>query len=349
MDDEKKIKLSTLIYAVLIVIVIAIGICSILAYGTQTEAGKKIYTAISNTIPFPAAIINYTNFVYLKDVEKDLASIETFYKTYDFSDDGMRVDFSTPDGKKRLQIKKREIVDKLVEDKIIEILAKKNGINISKAEINKAINQQLMEYGTEDNVKNDVLDSYGWSLEDFKKFVVLPNAYETALSTYVNQNELDNSQAKIKIEQAQKQLASGRNFTEVASEYSDGASKEKGGELGWVKKEQLLPELQDSLFQAKAPEKNSIIESSIGFHIVDVENKKKENNEDLLQIRQIFVAKENFVDWLDTQKKKINLFVLVNGFTWNKNTGSVDFSNEEMREFEKNERSKAVGDASIMF
>ena len=25
------------------------------------------------------------------------------------------------------------------------------------------------------------------------------------------------------------------------------------------------------------------------------------------------------------------------------------FSNEEMREFEKNERSKAVGDASIMF
>ena len=48
MDDEKKIKLSTLIYAVLIVIVIAIGICSILAYGTQTEAGKKIYTGKNN-------------------------------------------------------------------------------------------------------------------------------------------------------------------------------------------------------------------------------------------------------------------------------------------------------------
>lgn len=349
MDDEKKIKLSTLIYAFLIIVVIIIGVSSFLAYGTQTAIGKKIYKIISNTIPFPGVIIDYTNFVYLKDIEKDLASIETFYKTYDFSDEGMRVDFTTPEGGKRLQIKKREIIDKLVEDKIIEILVKKNGINISQKEISNIINQKLAEYGSGDNVKSDLLNSYGWNLEDFKKFVVLPNAYETALSVYVSQNELDDSQAKIKIEQAQKQLINGRNFTEVASEYSDGASKEKGGELGWVKKAQLLPELQDLLFQAKAPEKNSVIESSIGFHIIEIENKKKENNEELLQIRQVFIAKDTFSDWLEVQKKKMRVLIPMSGFTWNKDAGSVDFRNKEMQTFEKNERAKQSGDASIMF
>jgi DNA polymerase III delta subunit len=95
-----------------------------LAYGTQTEIGGKISAIMSRVIPFPAAIVDYTNVVYLSDVEKDLASIETFYQTQDLSKEGLRVDFTTPDGKKRLQIKEREILDKLVEDKIIEILAK---------------------------------------------------------------------------------------------------------------------------------------------------------------------------------------------------------------------------------
>lgn len=348
-DNEKKIKLSTLIYAVLIIIVIIIGIGSILAYGTQTEIGGKISAIMSRVIPFPAAIVGYTNVVYLSDVEKDLASIQTFYQTQDLSKEGLRVDFTTPDGKKRLQIKEREILDKLVEDKIIEILAKERGISISQADIDKAVAEQLNNYGTANDVKSDLLNSYGWSLDDFKKFVVLPSVYKEALSAYVSQQNLNDPQPKVKIEQAQKQLQNGEDFAQVVSEYSEGASKDNNGELGWVKKDQVLPELQDALFGSEPLEKNSIIESSIGFHIVDVENKKKDNNEDVLQIRQIFVAKNTFADWLDTQKKNMRVFVPLSGFTWNSSTGSVDFRSEQMRTFEKDERSKAQGDASIMF
>jgi hypothetical protein len=198
-------------------------------------------------------------------------------------------------------------------------------------------------------LKAILLNSYGWSLDDFKKFVVLPSVYKEALSAYVSQQNLNDPQPKVKIEQAQKQLQNGEDFAQVVSEYSEGASKENGGELGWVTKDQVLPELQDALFGSEPLEKNSIIESSIGFHIVDVENKKKENNEDVLQIRQIFVAKNTFADWLDTQKKNMRVFVPLSGFTWNSSTGSVDFRSEQMRTFEKDERSKAQGDASIMF
>lgn len=350
MDNEKKIKLTTLIYSLLIIIIIIIGISSVLAYGTQTEIGKKISAAISKIIPFPAAIINYSNVVYMRDVEKDLASLEKFYQTQDLSKEGLRVDFTTPDGKKRLQIKEREVIDKLVEDKMIEILAKKNGISFTQAEINKAITQKLTDHGvTSDAMKNDLLNSYGWSMEDFKKFVVMPSAYKEALSLIISQQDLDNSQPKAKIEAAQKELISGKDFAQVVEKYSGGASKENGGELGWVKKDQVLPELQSALFGSTPLEKNSVIESSIGFHIVEIENKKKENNEDVLQIKQIFVAKNTFVDWLDIQKKAMRVIMPISGFKWNSSTGSVDFRSEQMQIFEKDERSKAVGDASIMF
>lgn len=348
-DEDKKIKLSTLIYAVLVMFVVVIGVGSILAYGTETALGKKIAATVSKIVPFPAAIVSGTNFVYWEDIEKNLSSIEKFYQSQDLSEEGLRVDFSTPDGKKRFEIKKREILDKLVEDKIIEVLAKKRGISITKADIDKVVNKKLIEYGTSEDIKNDLLDSYGWSLDDFKQRVVLPGAYKDALSTLVSQENFDNSFSRKKIEQAKKDIENGKDFAEVAKEYSNGSSKDNGGELGWVKKDQIITELQESLFGKNPLEKNSIIESSIGFHIVEIEDRKKENGEDVLQLRQIFVAKDIFIDWLEEQKRDISVIVPLAGFTWDSALGMIDFRDEKMKTFEKEERAKVKGDASLMF
>lgn len=348
-DDEKKIKLSTVIYAILIVLVVAIGVSSVLAYGTDTAIGKKIAAKISKAVPFPAAIIDHTNFIYWDDVEKNLASVENFYKSQELSKEGLRIDFSTPDGGKRLEIKKKEIFNKLVEDKIIEILAKEKGISISNKEIDKIVNKKLAEYGTSENIKSDLLDSYGWTLEDFKKRVVLPSAYKEALTVIVTQENLDNSLAKKRIEQAKKELESGKDFAEVAKKYSNGSSSDNGGELGWVKKDQVLTEIQAAFFESKNPGKNSILESALGFHIIEVEDRKKEDNEDVLQLRQIFVSKDIFADWLQEQKKQISVIILPAGFSWNSSDGLIDFKSEEMRAFEKEERAKLNGDASLMF
>lgn len=351
--EDKKIKVSTLIYAVLVVFVIFIGVASVLAYGTDTTAGKKIAAKVAEVVPFPAALVDYTHFVYLDDVEKNLASLENFYRhqSDDLSKEGLRIDFTTPEGMKRLEIKKREILDKLVEDKIIEILAKKRGISISKKDIDNAVAVEIAKYGTLSDIENDLLVSYGWDLNDFKQRVVLPTAYKEALSAYVsNEKATENSISKTKIDKAKKELDGGKDFAQVSKEYSDGASKEKGGELGWVKKDQVLPEIKDALFGSEPYKNGSIIESSIGFHIIEIEDRKKEKEgDDVLQLRQIFVAKNTFADWLDSQKKQMNILIPMKNFFWDKTKGTVDFRDEQMRMFEKNERAKTQGDASIMF
>lgn len=348
-NDEKKIKLSTLVYAILVILVVVIGIGSILAYGTNTVIGGKIAAKMSKIIPFPAVFINYTSLISVNNVQKKVASIEKFYATEDLSTEGLRIDFTTPDGQKRLKIKEREILNKMVEDKIIEILAKKQGLSISKTEIDNAVSTQLAKYGTTKDLQNDLLNSYGWTLEDFKAQVVMPIVYKTMLTQYAAGQNMGETASKTKIQQAQKELVTGKDFAEVAKNFSDGSSKENGGELGWVTKDQVVSELQSVLFGEKQPEKNSIIESSIGFHIVEIENRKKENNEDVLQLRQIFVAKNVFADWLETQKRKMKVWIPLKEFAWDISTGSVIFQDEQMNEFEKNQRSKAQGDASIMF
>jgi hypothetical protein len=349
-QDEKRIKVSTLVYGLLIILVVILGIASILAYGTRSEIGSKIAAKIAVVVPFPAAIVDWRHVVYIREVEDNMATIAKFYKSQDFAKEGLRIDFTTVDGKKRLRIKEREIMDKMVEDRIIEILAKQRGVVISSADVDSIVDQKLNEFGTAQDVKTDLLNSYGWSIDDFKKHVVSPGLYAEALAQkIVVENAKDTSKAKNRIVEAQKQLESGKDFVEVVRSHSEGSSKNENGELGWAKKDQVLPELQAALFGKDVPKSNAIIESSIGFHIVEIENKKQEGGEDVLQLRQIFVSKNTFTDWLETQKKQMRVLIPLADFTWNSEKGMVDFRDSAMREFETQERAKAQGDASITF
>ncbi len=350
LDGERKIKVSTLVYSLLVLLVVLLGVVAVLAYGPRTEIGNKVAAKIALFVPFPAAIVDWKHIIYINDVEANLFSIEKFYQGPDFAKEGLRVDFTTEDGKKRLRIKEREIVDKMVENKIIEILANQRGIFVSDQDAEKIALQKLNEFGTADSFKNDLLKSYGWSMSDFRQQVFLPGIYTEALAAKISTDELGSDVgAKNKITQAQKDLESGKDFVDVVRNYSEGTSKANAGELGWVKKGQVLPELQEAMFGAKAPLKNVIIESSIGFHIVEIEDKKTENGEDVLRLRQIFTQKSNFADWLENQKKQMRVLVPLADFTWNAEKGMVDFRDNAMREFEKQERLKVQGDGSITF
>ncbi|EKE19245.1 MAG: PPIC-type PPIase protein [uncultured bacterium] len=348
-QDEKKIKISTLAYAVAIVMIVVVCVALVLAYGTRTEIGGKIAHGISRIVPFPAAIIDWRHIVFMNDVEENLVSVQKFYQTQNFASEGLRVDFTTENGKKRLKIKKKEIIDKMVEDRIIEILAKKQGITVSQKDVDQAVEQKLNEFGTAEEVKKDLINSYGWSIDDFKDKIVLPGMYSEALAQKVIANDPNSTKAKEKITQAQKQLEEGKDFAEVVRTYSEGSSKEKSGELGWVKKDQVVLELQEALFESDTAKKNDVIESSIGFHIIEIKNQRKEEGEDVLELRQIFVAKNTFADWLIGQKKQMKVMVPASEFVWDAKMGAIDFKDEEMRVFEKEERAKVQGDASIMF
>ncbi|EKD58496.1 MAG: hypothetical protein ACD_56C00112G0002 [uncultured bacterium] len=344
-----KVSASTVVYAFLILLVATVAFGSILAYGTDTEIGKKIAAKISKVIPFPAAIVSWNHVVYLNGLEENLDSVKLFYQTQSFSNEGLRVDFTTEIGKKRLEIKKREILDKMVEDEIIAVLAKQKGVTVTEAQVDEAVSAKLNEYGTTEQVKADLQKSYGWDLEEFKQAVVLPSMYSQALSERVLREQNNDAQAKMKIEKAQAELDKGQDFSSVVEKYSEGLSKEDGGELGWIKKDQIMPELAEAVFGDAKLESKGVIESAIGFHIVEIEDKKKEGEADVLRLRQIFVAKNTFADWLDSKKKQLNVWIPMNEFVWNKSEGTVEFRDKEMQKFETEQRAKVQGDASLMF
>ncbi|MDP6735608.1 MAG: peptidylprolyl isomerase [Nitrospinaceae bacterium] len=82
-------------------------------------------------------------------------------------------------------------------------------------------------------------------------------------------------EARKKIDEAALILKAGGIFSSVAQEFSEDAkTAEKGGDLGFIMQGQSLPEITDAMIKLKVGETSGVIESSIGFHIIKLTNKK---------------------------------------------------------------------------
>jgi foldase protein PrsA len=71
------------------------------------------------------------------------------------------------------------------------------------------------------------------------------------------------------------QLKSGGDFAALAKKYStDKSSSDKGGELGFFGKGQMVPQFQDAAFGASVGQIVGPVKSPFGYHIIQVEEKK---------------------------------------------------------------------------
>jgi len=345
---KKILKISTVAYSLLIICLLLIIVNAMLIYffDLNNEFEKKA----EKIIPYPGIVINYIHFIRLAEINANLKAVKNFYENQDFSKVGFRIDFSTEDGKKRLKIKEKEIISKMIEDRIIVLIADKNNIKISKNNIDQNVQRALDEYGNnEENIREKLLTLYGWTIADFKEKIVKPDLYKRELQKiYKKDTENNIQEIRNVIEKAKEALDKGEDFSGVAVKYSTGMSGQNGGELGWFKKDQIMPELSPTIFSLKKSGRTGILESELGFHIVELEDFKNIGNEkDMVKIRQIFVAKKSFSEWLGEKIKVIKIFIPLHDYQWNRESGIVEFTDEELKKFEEKVRNESLGDASV--
>lgn len=348
MEKNKSFAVSTIIFSILAMAVLILAILTILIYGFDSK--NKLVQKVEKVIPFPAIVLNQTEWVMAGEFNENIRSIRQFYENQDFSKLGIRVDFDTADGQKRLRIKERQILTKMVEDRAIEILAQKEGIKINESDLTKSVDQKLEKMGNGAAVKEQLTRLYGWTIADFKEKVVRPSLYREKLENVFEEKYQNSKTSKDKIEAAENEL-NGRvkNFSEVVTEFSDGSSNQAAGELGWFRKDQIVPEIADQIFALKKGERSAVLESPLGFHIVEMEERKMSGKDELARIRQIFVSKKTFADWIDEELEKMKISVPLKGYVWNAEKKQVDFVSKELSDFEEKLKADPNGDISVMF
>ncbi len=133
------------------------------------------------------------------------------------------------------------------------------------------------------------------------------------LVDYFNENNKpDTAQAKARIDSVEAMLKAGENFEELATKYSDDTStKDKGGDLGFFERRQMVKEFDEKAFSMKVGEISEPIQTNFGFHIIKLTDKMEyptfANEEQ--QLKDMFKKQRFQIEYnalVDTLRKKYN-------------------------------------------
>lgn len=342
----KKIRLSTLLYSFLVFFLLLVAVSLVAVYLLPRTSGTL--QSIVRLMPYPVLVINHRSVISYRELALNIDSVKRFYENQDFSKVGLRVDFSTDEGKKRLKLREKEVLNKMLEDEVIIQLARARGIFVTPEMAHQGVARKLEEYANQNRVQNDLERLYGWDITDFEEKVVLPSLYESKLRESFSKEVDTTGTARKKIDVAFQSLQEGTSFADAVKQYSDGREVGADGSIGWFSLSDIAPELRTAVATQSVGVPGNIIESSLGFHILLVEEVKDEKPETLYRLSQIFARKTTFADWLSLQIANMSVWVLSPLYQFDTENNRIEFKDEEWKKFEEAVYKNVSGDPSFL-
>ncbi len=204
---------------------------------------------------------------------------------------------------------KKDILNQVIEDKLVLSRAKELNIKVTESEINERLDDIKKGFPSEDefyktlqtqgvtvsNLKDRYKDQIMMKkLVDYEiksKISILPSEtsdyYEKHKDRYREgdkyhvknillkaKDDVSYELVRVEIAGIYNRLKEGTNFDSLAKRFSQGPNAENGGDMGYIEKGQMLEALDNAIFKLKPGEFTGPVKSTVGYHIFKVEDIK---------------------------------------------------------------------------
>lgn len=124
-------------------------------------------------------------------------------------------------------------------------------------------------------------------------------------------DEASRAKALARIEALREELSLGADFSQLATQHSEGPGASEGGFVGWIGRNDLVPELENVAFSLAPGDISPVIETEFGMMLLKVEEKVEAGlatfdevrNEIEPTLRQQY-ADEKYQKWMDELRKR---------------------------------------------
>ena len=207
----------------------------------------------------------------------------------------------------------RKTLDNLIEEKLLDQEVKKAGIKVTGKEVEGAIDNIKRRNAITQEGLEKALANEGQSFETFKKQIekrlqrmkllqwamkVEPKIGEKELRDFYHRNidqyRMNESyrpshilfaipkaatpqevlEIRKKCQMVLEKIKRGEDFGEMALLYSEDASSKDRGDLGFVKRGELLPAFENEALRLQVGEVSGIVQTAFGFHLIKLLDRK---------------------------------------------------------------------------
>ncbi len=233
----------------------------------------------------------------------------------------------------------KELIEDLIDRRLIYQVARREGVLPSSAEVQGAIDEIRRTNDATDDAKfRALLKTEGLTLEQIRRSInerlaigrilarqvrstiivsedELVKYYEANPEKFQRKPEADiglilvailpdrnATQAQERAEEALAKIRAGADFAAVAREYSDSPTRDRGGHLGVVHKGDLAPEIELQAFGLPAGGVSPAVRTDAGWNIIKVERAEAETLTPYADVREA-VRQEVFTEKFEAKRK----------------------------------------------
>ena len=250
---------------------------------------------------------------------------------------------------------RRKVLDKLIEEKVIDQQVDKLGIEATQKDIDASIDDIKRRVGLTRSELEEAIAQDGISMEEYKQTIkhqiehnrlinremVADGLFnEDDLKAYYNTHKSDFlEKPKVHLRQiiihthkemSEKELEEkarlilsikervlqGEDFSQLAKQFSDDKTRNKGGDIGYFSQGELMSEIEKDVFSSSV---NSVVgpfRSGLGYHLIKIDDKKEEVYTPFKQVKdkireQLIVQthKKRWEEWLENTKKSMYIAI----------------------------------------
>jgi len=252
----------------------------------------------------PAAVVNG------KEISQQEFEQLLNYFRYQYMQQGMQVQGP------QLEQLKRSVLEILIDNELLYQIAQKNGYGPTEKELNEELQNTKSRFADE-NAYQKALEQQGLSESELRKELAKqmtktqfeqdkfgdqtevdaaevkafyednPEQFEQPeqvrashilVKVAEDASEADKQAAREKLLTAKERIEGGEEFSEVAREVSEGPSGERGGDLNYFGRGQMVPEFEEAVFNMEVGELSDIVKTSFGFHLIKKTDRKAASN-----------------------------------------------------------------------
>ena len=124
--------------------------------------------------------------------------------------------------------------------------------------------------------------------------------------------------ARARLELIREELDAGADFAALARQFSEAPGAEEGGIIGWQRRGDLIPSLEDAAFSLPTGQYGGIVESPGGLHIMKVDEYQEAGVASLKEVRNEIepyirseIANEAFDKWITELRSRSRVRVFL--------------------------------------